>query len=87
VKNVSIDNIQSLAACIKIYPNPAHDFICINVPEKVNLELTSVEGKSIKHVFHTRKMSIDALPNGIYFLRITDSNGTVLKVEKFVKAE
>lgn len=80
-----INNVASLANSIHIYPNPAHDLIWINAPIKINLKLTSIEGKLLRQSFGTNNIRIDGLSTGMYFLHILDVSGNALKVERIIK--
>lgn len=73
------------AAAISVYPNPASNFILINSPVMVNAELRSVDGKVVLNQNDVKNLDVRGLANGIYFLRITDTTGQVLKAEKIVK--
>ena len=65
---------------IKVYPNPATDYIMIETPANNSLiSLINVQGKIIKEVKNTGyqfSMDISTIPSGIYFIRIDDQNGT-----------
>lgn len=77
----------SLAYKIKVYPNPSSDLIFVNAPVVVNLVLTSIDGRVIKQVENSARISIADLAEGVYFLKIEDRKGRLLKVEKCIKAK
>jgi hypothetical protein len=83
----SINDMERLAQQIKIYPNPAKNKVYINAPERIHVAVNSIEGKEIMLVKNASAIAIDQLSKGIYFLRIMDKNGTLIKVEKLVKQE
>jgi len=86
VTNVSmIGNIQQVAEQINIYPNPANNFVYINAPIKINLSLCSIEGKILKQVKKSNRISLQDLAEGIYFLQIYDVKGKLIKMEKIIK--
>ncbi len=85
VSNVSIGGMPSAAQQIRIFPNPAQDVLFIQSSAKVQANLTSMTGKSLRKVSNAQQMDIRELAAGIYLLHITDSNGALLKVEKIVK--
>ncbi|HOX81270.1 MAG TPA: T9SS type A sorting domain-containing protein, partial [Bacteroidales bacterium] len=76
---------------IKIYPNPAYDFIEVSVNNLAGpmiLELYSLEGKKIWsknwHIAFAAKEKFDVseLPWGMYFVRIiTDNSVTIKKLQ------
>jgi hypothetical protein len=68
-----------------VYPNPSTGFITIEQPARVLVRHVEIVNQVGKKVFdaETRdrvlRMDIRQLPAGIYFLRITSSNGTAVK--------
>lgn len=74
---------------IKLYPNPCTDFFSINLPTNSNFEISlydpightifSKQGNGILE-FETR-----AIPSGIYFLAVKDSDGKAIHHERIVK--
>lgn len=81
----AIGDLQGLASKINVYPNPSRDLVYINAPFTVNVQLTGVEGRTIRMLKNARHISINDLAAGIYLLRITDKDGTILKVEKLIR--
>ena len=83
---VGIDN-EVVISDIKIYPNPAHNQLTIEMGEshdKVNkVELTSLQGKSLISVSPTNestiKLNISSLSAGIYFITLYQENNIVRK--------
>jgi hypothetical protein len=80
-----INDPANRANRIKVYPNPATSFLNIDAPFPVDVTISSIEGKVISSNKHEHTISIATLSKGVYFLRISDENGTLLKVEKIVK--
>ena len=72
---------------IKIYPNPAFDFITIlDENEILKIEIIDIYGKLIKSEKVYRKQTnvdVNELLEGLYFLKIYDNLGS--KTEKFIK--
>jgi len=86
ITNVTgINKISRLAGKIQIYPNPAHDIIYINTPIAVNLYLCSIQGKVLKQVKKSNRVSLQGLAEGIYFLQIYDQQDRLIKTEKIIK--
>jgi hypothetical protein len=86
VTNVTgIDDMQGLASQINVYPNPAKDLVYIYAPFTVNVQLAGIEGRVIRTVKGAKQISMSDLAAGVYLLRITDKDGTVLKVEKLIR--
>ncbi|HET6990376.1 MAG TPA: T9SS type A sorting domain-containing protein, partial [Bacteroidia bacterium] len=74
---------------VEIFPNPFSSFITVisgNSQTKTELGIYNVIGEEVySSAVSNQKTEIDLrnLQNGIYFIRITDSDGTITK--KFVK--
>ncbi|MFT3910011.1 MAG: M14 family zinc carboxypeptidase [Ferruginibacter sp.] len=80
-----------------IYPNPVKKELFVNIRNVINrdnykLLVTDAAGRTIYD--QTRsigtgsnqiKMDVEALPIGIYFLKISDSKNSIVATEKFVK--
>ena len=74
---------------LKIYPNPCNSELTIEVDgsEKLSLQLFDITGKSVTPSFefvHKTSINTQDLHEGIYFLKITDDNGTFVKTEKLI---
>ena len=72
---------------IKIYPNPAHDEFDIETTniEKLNVQLFDITGKELSETIQfvkSVKFTTEALSEGIYFVRITNSNSKIIKTQK-----
>ena len=84
--NVVITSIDKKAILnkIKIYPNPANSFIEIKTDLDYNsISIMDVTGKAIKQLDSQTKIDISDLTSGIYFIKITGKENTVIR--KFVK--
>jgi 6-phosphogluconolactonase (cycloisomerase 2 family) len=72
-----------------IYPNPAEDYLCIEVPlnnqEKIKFYIYSVSGQLIYQGLADNfgKMNISSLPKGVYIIRINCNKKAMTK--KFIK--
>lgn len=63
---------------ISFYPNPCKDFIYFkNIDNFKKIKIFSVDGKLILHQEISNKLDIQFLNNGIYFLKIEKSDGTM----------
>ena len=73
---------------IRIYPNPATDFINIDVPEnlKYQTNIYNLNGRLISSSKNKSVIEIQTLPHGIYLIEITDLNSDHKVVEKIIKA-
>ncbi len=86
VKNVTGIQPTMIAQQIRLYPNPVRDIIYIQSPVKLNAFITSIEGKQLKKIRDARTIPVSELSPGLYLIHITENDGKLLKVEKFVKA-
>jgi len=72
---LSGNNVFSESSDIRIFPNPAKDNVHIQVPKKsLCLEVRNSEGKLVKkaRIRHETDLDISELPNGRYFISVTD---------------
>jgi hypothetical protein len=70
---------------IKVFPNPANDFITIDAPFKINATLSTIDGRAVRKQNNCTSMDISELPAAVYFLKIEDETGVFLRTEKLVK--
>jgi hypothetical protein len=69
---------------IQIFPNPAKDFIHIKSPAALNLTVCNLEGRTIFTASNAAQVDVSELPTGMYFLRMYDIKGQLLKVDKLI---
>ena len=82
-----IEDIAAIARQIQVYPNPADQIIHINAPVEISAIISTVDGRRINKVNNARTINISNLSEGIYFLKIMNNNGVVIKIAKFVKTK
>ncbi len=89
---VAIESMQDAHFQISVYPNPASDLINIhlNVQSDVIIELMDIQGKklSIEKVEANttlKQLNLNNFAIGSYILRITGTNGNLLKSYKIEK--
>jgi len=64
---------------LSVYPNPAKDYITVNTDlNPCKLSIFDFQGQELITQSKSRTISTKELPNGIYLLRITDSNGHIV---------
>jgi len=75
-KNLRLSLYPLSTNTIEIYPNPAQNYFEIkNWAANMSIEIFSVDGKLVKGFDVKNNLVLtDKIPNGIYFLRIKDSN-------------
>ncbi len=73
-----------LADNIHIYPNPARDKVYIQAAATIHSSFSDIAGKKLLENRTGTEIDIRLIPEGLYFLRISDRNGHLLKVEKLL---
>ena len=71
---------------IKIYPDPAIDYIKIETQQQVVINISNIHGQLVKTLTasgNTTNVDVSALPSGVYIVEVKTKKGVV--VEKFVK--
>jgi len=89
--NVTAVAETSAAISVKLYPNPSKDKVTVYLlgsDEKRFLQVYDARGKKmfdqeIKEMFTT--LSLQKVPSGVYFFRITTEKGQILYNEKLIK--
>lgn len=64
---------------IAVYPNPAQNYINIDLPEQSNIQVFDISGREVMSLISnnvTEKIDISALHNGVYYLRIIHEGQT-----------
>lgn len=82
VKETTTRNLLSNTT-IQVYPNPANDFIKVSGVEIGNqLSILDINGRSLymkKAVNETELINVEEIETGVYFLKIENSENTVIK--------
>lgn len=73
----------------QIYPNPANEFLMVNISSAINpcqIDIQSIDGKSVLSysnlIGSSQKIDVSSLPNGTYLINITIDQKT--SVYKFI---
>jgi hypothetical protein len=78
-------NVANPGNDIKIYPNPATSLVHISAHEKVNVTIAGLDGRMVLQQDATADIDISKLAAGMYIIRVSDSNGNLLKADKLIK--
>jgi hypothetical protein len=87
VRNVSVSDLDRIAAQIQVYPNPARDVIHIQSPVPVRVVLRAIDGRLLQQQENPNTLHIGSYAEGVYLLQITDIDGVLLRHEKIVKRQ
>lgn len=79
---VGIARSENLKTAIRLYPNPTEGKLYINSPITINIQLCSIDGRSLVEAKNAKMIDISAWSNGIYLLKIFDGSNHFIKAEK-----
>ena len=68
---------ESTTQLVGCYPNPAKDYVRIEGAEVAEVRVYNALGQLVKTFKNTNEIPVAALPQGVYLLRITDTDGKV----------
>ncbi|MDO5314884.1 MAG: leucine-rich repeat domain-containing protein [bacterium] len=71
------DGIDETAETISVFPNPAQSFVHIEGITASEIQCYNEIGQVVKRLQNSNRISVADLAEGVYFLRITDVNGTM----------
>ncbi len=79
----AVDELENLASKFVLFPNPAREFFNIQMAEEITLnqvELINLQGSLIK-TYETQyeRFDLNAVANGVYYLKLTTSEGIAVK--------
>ena len=70
-------------ASVKVYPVPASSYVTVALPAAVyDIELIGTDGTLLRRLASVQgrvDIPVASLPDGVYFLRISDGNDVVVK--------
>jgi len=86
-----INNINNFSSDVSLYPNPARDEV--NVVYDANADIKNIAVYNIigkvmavyKVSGPSANLNLEAMPSGIYFVRLANSYGQVIATKKFTK--
>jgi hypothetical protein len=80
-----VDGNQLSASAINIYPDPATNYLTIEMQRNAQIEIINIEGQIIKSIASDCKTSVDVstFARGMYFVKAKTEDGVMVK--KFVK--
>lgn len=72
----AVNEPESVAEVLFVYPNPATGLIYIEGVEVAQVQLFNTLGQKVKTVLGNNEVNVDDLPQGMYLLRIMAADGT-----------
>ncbi len=85
VNNYSVGHYHAGSRMIRIYPNPAGDFIRVEHSDVLTVTLSDLQGRNLRTSNTGVEISLKGLSKGIYLLRIMDQQGQWIRTEKIIK--
>lgn len=79
-------NELSLAAQVKIYPNPTDGLLLVDAPIPVHVMVRDLMGRAVYHAKNIKQLDLQGLPAGTYLLMVTDAQGLPIKQERIIKS-
>ncbi|MFT5822786.1 MAG: hypothetical protein ACI8ZM_004043 [Crocinitomix sp.] len=76
--------VEEIGSAIRIYPNPAKDFIYIDTPSDIRVEILNAQG-AIMIVDFGNKIDLQKLENGFYTIYTYDLSNDLKSVNKLIK--
>ncbi len=83
VNNVSVADFD-VDGKIRVYPNPAQEYVHIQAAYPLNIQLFSIEGKLIRTAKEGYQLFVGDVAQGLYLLQATDSKNNIKAVEKLI---
>ncbi len=81
-------NQNGRKTALKIYPNPATDFIGLNNDSQVSeIKVLNLVGKQVKHFFVSKgeKYPVMDIRNGMYLVQLIDDSGKIMTTQRLQK--
>lgn len=78
---------ETTAGVVRVYPNPASNLLFVESNEPLHGSICSIEGKTLLETQDAKRIDISQLANGVYFLRLFNSAGEQVLVQKVLKVE
>ena len=80
--SLDVTNVnENVCNAMNVYPNPASDFIFIDLNESSEISIFDLLGNEVLHTITNGKVDVSSLTNGIYFLNV-DGKTAKLMINK-----
>ncbi|MFT5876693.1 MAG: hypothetical protein ACI9GM_000763 [Salibacteraceae bacterium] len=86
---VSVVELNGKSIETLVYPNPASDQVTVSVDGLTNFSVAvyDLSGRQIMETINANsfaRISVSPLPNGVYFLKVSDRSGNQLAIDKVI---
>lgn len=83
--SLGVTSVNSGVLAIKIYPNPASNFVRVDAAIPVDIAICTIDGKEVKKQQNAGLIDISDMPAGIYMIRAMNKEGQPVGVVKLIK--
>lgn len=83
--STGVANAAEAEQPVRIYPNPAKDLLFIESDSDVRIIITGMDGTKLIDRAHATMVNTSMLAAGVYLVKVYNSEGQVILVEKLVK--
>ncbi len=83
----SVNQVENVRACIKIFPNPSKGLFTIEAAKKwgriENVSVYNTQGRKMQAAYKHEQLDVSNLASGVYFVQITNTRAKVF-IERLV---
>ena len=88
VSPTSVEDVIQKNSILKIWPNPAKDYINIDAGDLLltsspTIRIFDIRGIEVMKIIFTEKINVSSLPDGIYFIMLS-TNGKQTRQNRFI---
>ncbi len=82
----SISSTKANVTTLTVYPNPATGVVNVGGTERLDITISSIDGRVVLQQYKTNSVDMSNLAEGLYILKASDKDGAVLLTEKIIKS-
>lgn len=83
----SVGGTAAAIAAIRVFPNPTTGVLFIESKMAVHASVWTLDGRKLMDIAETKNVDLQGLPAGVYMLRLSDPQGTLLLTERVTKLD
>lgn len=84
---LGVNNVNNGVMNVSLYPNPTTSEIHVDAADKVNVRVTTIDGKELMYVKQTNSINMSDLANGVYMIMVYNKEDQLILTSKVVKME